>query len=491
MKIAFLIPMTSKNRDWNNILDSYFLKYTLKYFLKTKNDEHDYSFYIGLDYDDNFLISNIDKLKNIFEKLNIKLNITLYENIKKGHLTQMWNILFKKAYDNNNDYFYQCGDDIEFKTNNWINDSIQILIDNDNIGVSGPNNVNINDTILTQAMVSRKHMEIFNYLFPPSIINWYCDNWLSEVYYPKYSFKLNQHFAPNLGGKERYNIERDKTDYLRELKEGIIKLNNYLNNSENNLISGYEFYKLCKWSFCNRYDKKFDFNINNVEENDLVFLNLDFFDAFYKKLESNKKKFILITHNSDKTFDQNKYNQIQNYVNKIFAINASATGYKLYKIPLGFVDNKNKPHIELLNIKNNINDKNIFVYLNFSINTNKNERQKCYDILKNKNFITSEFNIPHEEFYKKIKNSKYIISPDGTGYDCHRIYESILFDSIPIIKRNSLSDFYEKLPVILIDNWEEISEDYLINNYNDYYNKLMEWKKNNKEWYSAKWWINL
>ena len=28
----------------------------------------------------------------------------------------MWNVLFKQAYDDGCDYFYQCGDDIEFKT---------------------------------------------------------------------------------------------------------------------------------------------------------------------------------------------------------------------------------------------------------------------------------------------------------------------------------------------------------------------------------------
>jgi hypothetical protein len=228
MKVAFLIPITSKGRSWKNLSESYLINYTLKTFLKTKNNEHQYSFYIGFDNDDTFFISNIEKLKLIFKSCDINLNITLFENIKKGHLTKMWNIIFEKAYNDGNDYFYQCGDDIEFRTENWINDSINILIKNNNLGVSGPNNVGIDNTTLTQAMISRKHMEIFGYFFPPSIINWYCDNWISEVYYPNHSFKLNQHYAPNLGGKERYDIARDKTDYLRELKGGIEKLNNYL-----------------------------------------------------------------------------------------------------------------------------------------------------------------------------------------------------------------------------------------------------------------------
>ena len=42
-------------------------------------------------------------------------------------LTKMWNYLFKIAYDEDYDYFYQTGDDINFKTKGWVNCSINIL----------------------------------------------------------------------------------------------------------------------------------------------------------------------------------------------------------------------------------------------------------------------------------------------------------------------------------------------------------------------------
>ncbi len=42
------------------------------------------------------------------------------KNIKKGHLTAMWNRLFKKAYQEGCDYFYQCGDDIQFLDKGWV-----------------------------------------------------------------------------------------------------------------------------------------------------------------------------------------------------------------------------------------------------------------------------------------------------------------------------------------------------------------------------------
>ena len=134
----------------------------------------------------------------------------VYNNneIPKGHHTIKWNVLFKKAYDDNYDYFYQCGDDIVFKTKGWINDSISMLRSKNNIGLTGP--INNNNRILTQSFVSRKHMEIFGWYFPKEIKNWCCDDWYNMVYSPNYLYPLRNHYAGNNGGEPRYDINNDK-----------------------------------------------------------------------------------------------------------------------------------------------------------------------------------------------------------------------------------------------------------------------------------------
>ena len=50
----------------------------------------------------------------------------------------MWNKAFKKAYDDKCDYFFQCGDDIEFMDKGWINDSIYNLQQHNNFGLTDP-----------------------------------------------------------------------------------------------------------------------------------------------------------------------------------------------------------------------------------------------------------------------------------------------------------------------------------------------------------------
>jgi hypothetical protein len=213
MKIAILIPSTSKGRDWTQYKDTYLYDKTIKTMLLTYDKEHEYRFYIGIDegdriYDNPLVKESLHRFASIMQ--NIKIEFVYMSGIEKGHLTVMWNRLFQKAYDAGFDYFFQCGDDIEFKTAGWANACIEALSKTGGIGVAGP--INNNDRILTQSFVSRKHMELFDYYFPPEIINWCCDDWINDVYKAIGAFyPLTNHLCINVGGPPRYNVNNDPT----------------------------------------------------------------------------------------------------------------------------------------------------------------------------------------------------------------------------------------------------------------------------------------
>ena len=86
----------------------------------TQSKEFKYKFYIGIDKDDRifdkkYSQDEITRFSKAFP--NVSFEFIVYDNnqIPKGHHTKMWNV-FKKAYNDGFDYFYQCGDDIAFKT---------------------------------------------------------------------------------------------------------------------------------------------------------------------------------------------------------------------------------------------------------------------------------------------------------------------------------------------------------------------------------------
>ena len=210
MKLGILIPCTSKNQDWKTIEESFLYKLSIKTFLITNDKEHDSCYYIGYDKNDP-IFDNEENQKKLKKFISVMKNasIQFYEmqNVAKGHVTVMWNQLAKKAYDDGCDYFFQCGDDIEFHTKGWVNDCIEVLKNNNDIGLAGP--INNNSQILTQSFVSRKHIDIFGFYFPEEIKNWFCDDWINEMYKPDNFFPLTNHYCANRGGEPRYHINND------------------------------------------------------------------------------------------------------------------------------------------------------------------------------------------------------------------------------------------------------------------------------------------
>jgi len=220
MKIGLLVPSTTNNRSWENIQETYLYTIFLKSFLNTYCHEHVYTIYVGID-DDDRIYSNIDERKTIERFIYIMKNVSIefvyMKGIKKGWVANMWSHLMMKAYDDNCDYFYQCGDDVEFLEKGWVSECIKVLQEHNDIGLTGPldkgrlkagvhSQPGGTRFIQTQAFVSKKHKEIFDFFFPPEIANWYCDDWITHVYYPKYFYIIKDKYIVNKGGQPRYDI---------------------------------------------------------------------------------------------------------------------------------------------------------------------------------------------------------------------------------------------------------------------------------------------
>ena len=59
--------------------------------------------------------------------------------------------------------------------------------------------------------------------------------------------------------------------------------------------------------------------------------------------------------------------------------------------------------------------------------------------------------------YESISKYKWTLCPRGAGQDTHRLWEALYLGSIPIVLKSSISSLYEGLPVIQLNNWDELS----------------------------------
>jgi hypothetical protein len=52
----------------------------------------------------------------------------------------------------------------------------------------------------------------------------------------------------------------------------------------------------------------------------------------------------------------------------------------------------------------------------------------------------------------------FSISPHGNGLDCHRTWEDLILGCIVIVKTSPLDTLYEGLPIVIVNDWSEITE---------------------------------
>lgn len=65
------------------------------------------------------------------------------------------------------------------------------------------------------------------------------------------------------------------------------------------------------------------------------------------------------------------------------------------------------------------------------------------------------------KLYERNRQYPFWLSPRGNGIDCHRTWEALYLDIIPIVWNNSLTVLYENLPVLIINGIEELNEKFL------------------------------
>eukprot|EP00035_Acanthoeca_spectabilis_P035479 m.34917 g.34917 ORF g.34917 m.34917 type:complete len:671 (-) comp7386_c0_seq1:236-2248(-) len=74
---------------------------------------------------------------------------------------------------------------------------------------------------------------------------------------------------------------------------------------------------------------------------------------------------------------------------------------------------------------------------------------------------------------------RFVLSPPGFGWDCFRTYEALLAGTIPIVVRtNTPSDrLFDDLPVLLVDSYDEITEELLDQTWTAFQNRRFDFQK--------------
>ena len=118
--------------------------------------------------------------------------------------------------------------------------------------------------------------------------------------------------------------------------------------------------------------------------------------------------------------------------------------------------------------KNSLKSKNILA--SYDIYTNYEERFQIQELLKDNEIIHFDKFAKTKDYFNNLKDYRFILCPPGNGVDTHRIWESLLMNTIPILNNNNFSKnlVNKKVPVLVVDEWKELNdydENYFVSEY--------------------------
>ena len=205
-----------------------FFRTFLPTFCHTASPPFVYKFYLAYDRIDQVFIN--ERLRDAFQRefhaavasgscrdRCIIANLSMVECHYAGKPTWAQNDAMLEAYLDDVDYFYRVNDDTRMLTGGWTEKFISTLENYDppRVGVVGPKHTGGNVGILTYDFVHRTHVDIFGFYYPHVFTDWWGDTWITRVYKPNRSTKLQEvHLAHTLGLGQRYVVRYEVQRHL-------------------------------------------------------------------------------------------------------------------------------------------------------------------------------------------------------------------------------------------------------------------------------------
>ena len=222
-KICLLIPVTSRNQQWEKVGDSFLSRIALPSIAKTcEPNKYHYNIYIAFDVGDPFydnveILSALDQyVKEYISFANLVTRSFENEHKRPG---PVMNFLSREAYNDWCDFMYQTDDDTELLTP-WTSafvDTLQSFAPSLR-GVVGPTCHEENPSILIHDFVHRSHLDIFSTQYPPQLTDWH-DDWITHVYGESNTRKLGNVIVKHHALVKRFEVRLESKDLFMSLLE--------------------------------------------------------------------------------------------------------------------------------------------------------------------------------------------------------------------------------------------------------------------------------
>ncbi len=266
-------------------------------------------------------------------------------------------------------------------------------------------------------------------------------------------------------------------------------------------IDGDAFESLADFSFGDPYSVNYKplqisselKNIAEKKKNIILFVDTQRLLPLIELITPFECEIAIIAHNSDHTINHNFSDIIPKNI-KIWCQNYNNIETdRLYSLPIGMERVRWFPELDKRTVLDYYREKNragktepISIYFNCNCKTNPIREQMLHFLSNFKNYPCIIKTIGNgssfEEYLKDIIEVTHVLSPPGNGIDCHRTWETLYLNRIPILIRSHfVQNIYHDLPVIIIDKFDDlnyINNDNIIDKHYNFEKLNFEYWKN-------------
>lgn len=126
------------------------------------------------------------------------------------------------------------------------------------------------------------------------------------------------------------------------------------------------------------------------------------------------------------------------------------------------------------------------IFCNWHFSIDRADRKDCLERIDKTTCFFQPEPRPMVETWEMQSQYQFVLSPHGAGLDCHRTWEALLLGCIPIVKAAKINDLFENLPVIVVNDWEEINQKFLADAAQDTMKKSYDLEKLSMRYWKSK-----
>lgn len=231
-----------------------------------------------------------------------------------------------------------------------------------------------------------------------------------------------------------------------------------------------------------------NYNFNDVKDGSVVYVCGSAMREFVKRMEKINAKITLVTGDCDWSLPDDVFLEDEAAFNAFiesdkivhwFSQNCVKVHPKMSIIPIGMDYHTMKKSDHEWGPKATPNDqehelisfstvpfweREVKCYSNFhfSINTRfADDRCGAMTKLRESLVFYEPKKLARRESWANQSKYAFVLSPHGNGLDCHRTWEALCIGCIPIVKTSAIDRLFEDLPVLIVQDWADVTQELL------------------------------